>query len=60
MATYKLEEVYVNEYQDFENALDSTARFIEVVYNRKRLHSALGYLQPVEYEQLWPQIQCLR
>ena len=60
MATYKLEEVYVNEYQDFEDALDSTAHFIEVVYNRKRLHSALGYLPPVEYEQLRPQTQCLR
>ncbi len=57
MATYKLEEVYVNEYQDFEDALSSTAHFIEVVYNRKRLHSALGYLPPVEYEQLWLQIQ---
>lgn len=57
MATYKLEEVYINEYRSFDEAQRSTAHFIEVVYNQKRLHSALGYLPPVEYEQLWLQIQ---
>jgi len=57
MSTCKLEEVYVNEYRDFDDALRSTARFIEVVYNRKRLHSALGSLPPVEHERLWLQVQ---
>lgn len=52
MATYKLEEVYVNEYWNFDEARRSTANFIEEVYNQKRLHSALGYLPPVEFEQL--------
>ncbi|GMT42968.1 MAG: transposase [bacterium] len=53
MSTYKLEEVYVSEYRTYSDAKRSTAHFIDVVYNQKRLHSALGYLPPVEYEQQW-------
>ena len=49
--TLKYEEVYRTEYRDFEDARRRIGRFIESVYNRDRLHSALGYLTPVEFEQ---------
>lgn len=49
--TLKAEEVYVNEYRSFQEALENIQRFIEVVYNKKRLHSSLGYMPPAEYEQ---------
>jgi transposase InsO family protein len=51
MKTLKSEEVYRQEYRDLEEARASIARFIEKVYNQKRLHSALGYRPPVEFEQ---------
>jgi len=51
MKTLKYEEVYRTEYRDFEDARRRIGRFIEGVYNRDRLHSALGYLTPVEFEQ---------
>jgi transposase InsO family protein len=51
MKTLKYEEVYRTEYCDFQDARKQIGRFIESVYNRKRLHSALGYLPPAEYEQ---------
>jgi transposase InsO family protein len=50
MKTLKYEEVYRQEYRDLEEARASIERFIEKVYNQKRLHSALGYLPPVEFE----------
>jgi transposase InsO family protein len=49
--TFKVEEVYVSEYQSFKDALENIQRFIEVVYNKKRLHSSLGYKPPDDYEQ---------
>lgn len=52
MKTLKYEEVYLFEYADFGEAYQRMERFIENVYNEKRLHSALGYRPPVEYEQL--------
>jgi transposase InsO family protein len=50
MKTLKYEEVYRNEYRDFAEARARIGDFLELVYNRKRLHSALGYLPPVEFE----------
>ena len=43
---------YRQEYRDLAEARASIQRFIEKVYNQKRLHSALGYLPPAEFEQL--------
>jgi len=51
MKTLKYEEVYRTEYRDFEEARRLIGQFIEGIYNQKRLHSALGYLPPVEFEQ---------
>jgi len=51
MKTLKQEEVYRSEYRDLEEARASIGRFLEKVYNQKRLHSALGYLPPAEFEQ---------
>jgi transposase InsO family protein len=48
--TLKIEEVYLNEYQTFEDALRNIRHFIEKVYNKKRLHSALGYKSPEQFE----------
>ena len=51
MKTLKYEEVYRTEYRDSADAYASIGEFIERVYNEKRLHSALGYLPPAEFEQ---------
>ncbi len=50
--TLKMEEVYLKDYRDFEEAQENIAEFIEEIYNEKRLHSSLGYLPPVEFEAL--------
>ena len=55
MRTVKYEEVYLADYQTLTEARASISHFIEEVYNRKRLHSALGYRPPVEFEQLFSQ-----
>jgi transposase InsO family protein len=49
--TIKREEVYVSEYESFEDAYQNIEHFIEQVYNEKRLHSAIGYQPPAEFEQ---------
>jgi len=51
MKTLKYEEVYRNEYRDFQDARVRIGKFLEGVYNLNRLHSALGYLPPVQFEQ---------
>ncbi len=48
--TLKMEEVYLKDYRNFEEAESNIGRFIEEVYNHKRLHSSLGYLPPLEFE----------
>ena len=50
MKTLKYEEVLRNDYRDLADARASIAEFLEQVYNEKRLHSALGYLPPSEFE----------
>lgn len=53
MRTIKEEEVDLSEYNDFTDAYRQIGRFIEDVYMTKRIHSALGYLTPVEFEAAW-------
>jgi putative transposase len=48
--TLKYEEVYRTEYRDLADAHAGIGIFLEKVYNQKRLHSALGYLPPAEFE----------
>lgn len=50
MRTLKYEEVYMNDYETLAEVRASVQHFIEAVYNRKRLHSAIGYLPPAEFE----------
>ncbi len=52
MKTLKYEEVHRSEYRDLAEARRSIVRFLAQVYNEKRLHSALGYRPPVEFEQV--------
>ena len=51
MKTLKREEIYANDYRDLEHLLGNIEVFIEQYYNRCRLHSALGYRPPEEFEQ---------
>ncbi len=53
MRTIKEEEVALTEYLDFHDAYGQIGRFLEEVYQHKRIHSALGYLTPAEFEQSW-------
>jgi len=51
MKTLKREEIYANRYDHLEHLRANLAEFIELYYNRQRLHSALGYRSPEEFEQ---------
>ncbi len=51
--TIKEEEVYLAEYRTFADAYTQIRHFVEDVYQTKRIHSALGYLTPSEFEAAW-------
>jgi transposase InsO family protein len=51
--TIKEEEIDLADYRDFDDALAQIGRFIDDVYRTKRIHSALGYLTPAEFEAAW-------
>lgn len=53
MRTIKEEEVDLSEYQDYIDASHQLGRFLDAVYNQKRIHSALGYLTPSEFGEQW-------
>jgi putative transposase len=55
--TLKREEVYLKQYQTFQEAEDNIRQFIEDVYNTKRLHSSLGYLPPTEFEEAYSSVR---
>jgi len=50
--TLKKEEVYLNDYEDYEDAYHRIGHFLDEVYMTKRVHSALDYLTPTEFEAL--------
>ena len=50
--TLKVEEVYMFEYDTYREVVSRIPYFIEEVYNRKRLHSSLGYMPPEEFENI--------
>jgi len=52
MKTLKSEEIDGRDYRDLYDAKGSIGRFIEVIYNRQRLHSALAYRPPMEFEEV--------
>lgn len=55
MKTLKVEEVYLKDYQTLEEARANIEHFLREVYNEQRLHSALGYRPPSEFEQVYYQ-----
>jgi transposase InsO family protein len=57
MRTITEEEVQLSEYVDYADALRQVGRFLNEVYMNKRLHSALGYLTPAEFEEQWHRAQ---
>lgn len=50
MRILKYEEIYLSEYETYEDVVNRLPHFIEEIYNRKRIHSSIGYLTPEEFE----------
>lgn len=57
MRTIKEEEVDLSEYRNFAEAYKEIGRFLDEVYSKKRIHSSLGYLTPIEYEMKYKEQQ---
>lgn len=57
MRTIKEEEVDLSEYRNFAEAYEQIGSFLDEVYTKKRIHSSLGYLTPIEFEQQWNEQQ---
>jgi putative transposase len=57
MRTIKEEEVYLSEYRDYADAHRQIGQFLDDVYMHKRIHSALGYLTPVEFALQWEETE---
>jgi transposase InsO family protein len=53
MRTFKEEEVDLSEYRNFTEAYTQIKKFLEDVYMKKRIHSSIGYLTPIEFENEW-------
>jgi putative transposase len=53
MRTLKEEDDSLHKYDDLEHAPSHIAYFLDLVYMTKRVHSALGYLPPAEFEAQW-------
>ena len=51
--TIKEEEVELSDYEGYTDAVRQLGRFLDEVYMHKRIHSSLGYLPPVEFEDQW-------
>jgi putative transposase len=52
MKTLKDNEVYMGNYETYLDVVENIPKFIDEVYNKKRLHSSIGYLPPEEFEEL--------
>ncbi len=59
MRTFKEEEVLIRDYADIADAVRSMGRYLEVIYNQRSLHSALGYRPRAEFEGLYLEAQSL-
>ncbi len=58
MKTLKYKEVYLWDYRTVKDVRERVPHFLQAVYNQKRLHSALGYCPPSEFEEAWQRLAC--
>jgi putative transposase len=52
MKTLKYESVYVGDHATFDDVVEHLPQFIDLVYNTDRVHSAIGYMSPAEFEEV--------